>query len=153
MDVELRFKDSGRDAIGYLTLADAAEDGGIAVKSDEDYQYLVREVMGASNRQREIFIVDSMESARAVAMASRSTSYGELAISKVADDVYAFSMTYLNGNYDDGIPLIVDLRETGRPLTLIGEFSAPARGINVEVENGDLELVSLAEDQSAEMTM
>jgi hypothetical protein len=152
MDVELRFKNAGRDAIGYLTVAGAPEDGGLTIKSPDEYQMFVREGMEASNRERQIFILDSMEAARAVVLATRSGTNSDLAISEVADDVFAVSITSFDGNYDDGIPLIVDLREYGRPLTLLGEFPAPG-GVNVEISNGDLELIDLKEDQSPEMAM
>lgn len=122
MDVEMRFKNAGRDAIGYLTAAGAPDDGGVRVKSTMDYEFFVRDGLGATNRQREIFIVDSMETARTVAMMARCTSYGDMAISEISGGVYAVSLTHINGNYDDGIPLIVDLREHGSPLTLVGEL-------------------------------
>jgi|Cruoilmetagenom7_1024161.scaffolds.fasta_scaffold00298_3 hypothetical protein len=142
MKVELRFRNTDQgDTIAYLRTAGAAPDGGQAVRSEDDYEHLVKGVMGARNRRREILITSSMENARTVALLRRGDSLGEALITELADNVYAVGLTTRDGAYDDGMPLIYDLREVGRPLELLGDFQ-PLNDIHVEVANGPLELIT-----------
>jgi len=141
MKVELRFRNTNQgDAIAYLRAAGAGDDGGQVVRSEDDYHGLVRGVLGASNRSREILITDSLEKARTIALLRRGDNAGEALISQINDDIFAVGTTTGSSSYDDGMPLIYDLREVGRPLELDGSFD-PMNDIHVEIASGPLELV------------
>jgi hypothetical protein len=141
MKVELRFRNTNQgDAIAYLRTAGAACDGGMVVRSEDDYEHLVRGVLGGTNRSREILITDSLEKARTVALLRRGDNAGEALISQIGDDIFAIGLTTGTGSYDDGMPLIYDLREYGRPLELQGSFDR-MDDIHIEIANGPLELV------------
>jgi len=142
MKVELRFRNTDQgDTIAYLRTAGAAPDGGQVVRSEDEYDGLVRGIMGARNRRREILVTSSMENARTVALLRRGDSLGEALITQLDEDIYAVGLTTRDGAYDDGMPLIYDLREVGRPLELVGDF-LPMNDIHVEVANGPLELIT-----------
>jgi len=117
--------------------------GGQIVHSEEDFETLIRGVMGASNRSREVLITDSPESARTVALLRRGDTSGEVIITQIDEGIHAVGVLSRTGEYDDGMPLIVDLREDGQLLEFEGTFIQAPNGINVEIWNGDLELVSL----------
>lgn len=135
MDVKLLFRNTPQgDAVAYLLKEDAPDDGGQVVRSEGEYQLLVREVMSASNRTREIMITDTVASARSIALLRRAESSAETIVSKVDENIFSIGIISYAGDYDDGLPMIMDLREVGRPLTLTGDFE-PQNDIHVAIMN------------------
>lgn len=125
MDVELRFRETPtHNHIAYLKPAGAAPDGGTTVSSPEDFDTLVREVMGASNAFREIMVVGSEAAAREIAMLRREDQGGEAILTQLDESTFALGLTNSNGLYDSGMPDILDLRAEGALLELVGAFPA-----------------------------
>lgn len=142
MKVELRFKNGeNNDAIGYLVKSGAPSDDGIPVKSEEEYQNWVRGSMGGSNRCREILIADSMETIHALALLRMCDQQKlESLVTKIDDNIYALGMLSLYGDYDDGMPLVLDMRQNGTPLELDGDFKNFEIDIHVAIENHPLNI-------------
>ena len=147
MNVELRFRETEQKrAIAYLHPVGVPDEKGHMVRNTDDYSVIVGEILNDNNRLRRIFITDTSASARSLALAYRDEMRGEAIIRKLADDIHVLGMISNNGDYDNGIPWISDVRETGVRLKLDTEFphfgnvTGPGN-IDIEVENNPLVLV------------
>ena len=147
MNVELRFRETGQKrAIAYLHPVGAPDENGHMVRNTDDYNLVVNEILNDNNRLRRIIITGTWGSARSLALAYRDEMRGEAIIRKLADDIYVVGLISNNGDYDNGIPWISDLRETGVRLKLDTEFpnygfTTGPGNINIEVEDNPLVLV------------
>jgi len=147
MKVELRFREARNgDYIAYLQPAGAGPDGGVAVRSIDEFDDIIRGALGASNRSREIHISSSEESLRGIALLAREERGAEAVMIKLADGIHALGLTSFVGSYDDGMPIIYDLREHGAPLNLEGDFPEENQ-INCLVQDGDLELIEVTAEE------
>lgn len=137
MKVELRFRETdSSEHIAYLHPA-GAEDDGTTVTSSNAFQDIARGAMGVSNRSREILVVDSEAAARTVALLKRAENSCDTRINQIAADIFAVSTVSLRGEYDDGFPLMLDLREHGQPLDLQGSFDGSEQ-INAVIANEEV---------------
>ena len=145
VNVELMFrKTDNHDAIGYLVSSRASVDDGFPVRNEGDFKELVRGTLNGSDRARNIWITNTMETARTLALLHRRSRNMEFIITKIADDIHALGTIDMDGEYNDGfplgIPVITDLRETGPRLVLDTDFRPP-NIIHVEIGRGDLKLL------------
>ena len=154
-NVELRFmKTSNNDMIGYLVAENNPFDCGLSIHSDEEFQNIIRGTSGASARFREIIITDSEHTARALARARHLDNGGDFIITEIADDIHAVGMISHDDVFYDHVPTIIDSREDGLRLKVVGEFGAPGDmgnyRIRNEIDDGRLKLMENIESINPE---
>ena len=136
INVELRFRtSSNKDMIGYLVAADAPYDCGISIYSDEQFQDKIRGTFGGSARVRDIIITDREDIARAMARSRHLINHGDFIITRIADGIYAMGMVSHEDNFYDHVPTIIDSREGGPRLKVVGEFGPSEDMGNYRIRN------------------
>ena len=155
IEVELRFRTaSNNDMIGYLVANHFPSDWGVSVYSDQEFQNKIRGEFGASARPREIIITDSENTARALARARHLINRGDFIVTRLADGIHAMSMIYHNDVFYDHVPTIIDSREGGPRLKVVGEFGPPADmgiyRIRNEADDGRLVLMEIMESMNSD---
>ena len=146
--VELRFRtSSNNDMVGYLVAIDAPYDCGISIYSDRQFQDKIRGTFGASARPREIIITDQDNTARALARARHLNNRGDFIITQITDGIHAMGMVFHNDVVYNHVPTIIDSREDGPRLKVVGEFGPPGDmgkyRIRNEADDGRLILMEI----------
>ena len=125
-EVQLRFRSVGKDAIGYLVDIDAPDDGGLVVRERDRFHFAI-DALNGSKRERRIWITDTEEHARSLALMIRAEGEDQMMITRIADDIHALAVTKeCHDNFNDGIPLISDLRHKPS-VELVGDFEITER--------------------------
>lgn len=118
MQVKLCFREisiNGKtDVVPYLWDASREPTGDTILDDITNHDLLVRELMGASSRTREIHIVESREAAMAIS--ALNTSEGSISIITNLGESWAVGSTRFDGSYDGVAPEILDLRRFGPKL-------------------------------------
>lgn len=125
IELELFFKkidgQAFGDAMAFLKTPGMPADGQVVLKPS-DHTHLVRGVMGASNRSREILVTDTRETAE-IATALRGVDGNCSAhIQEISPNLWCASIVHLDGQYNDGLPTIIDLRRLSAPFEIAGEI-------------------------------
>jgi hypothetical protein len=133
MRLSLYFRDDVEeargDAVAYLWNEALGPTDGVRVTTVDDYQVGVRDVMGGSNRHREITVVDGYETAVAIARMAQIMESSPTVLSPLGGEVWAVGALSMSGDYTDGLPDVWDLRESGTPIEIDGSV---ADQVNVE---------------------
>lgn len=113
--VTLQFLSQAADTRAAVFPAPVVVDGGIAIRSQDEFEIFRSDL---TNISRRILIVGSEAEALAVHRSMADDVHDAVA-TKLADDAWALSVS-LAGDYDSGVPIIQDLRQSGEPLTIEG---------------------------------
>ena len=154
LDVDLRFRTTGKDVIGYLVAADAPDDGGLDVRNEDDFQKAL-DALDGTRRERRILITDTRDHAESLALLRRCEGEEEMMITRLADHVHALSI--IGERTDDwygGVPLISDLRKD-QSLELATNFDESPETdiweIRPEVYYQNLNLIEIDQSPSPDM--
>lgn len=132
MKAKLCFRDDpngGHDAIAFLAPEGAVLDNATYEMTDADFDGYVRDALGATNRSREINIVDSLDAARTL-VAKLSEDHNARSIITDLGGCFSVGSTHFDGSYDSGFPVILDMRNGGEPIELHEDLIAG--GVAVE---------------------
>lgn len=107
------YDDENHDALPFLWDEERSgtPENAHLISSLEDYQMIVREVMGGSNRSRSLLLVDSRAAADVLARQLMADENAACVITDLGDDRFCVGSTLFSGAYDDGVPLVSILTE------------------------------------------
>lgn len=105
------YDQENNDAVPFLwdEARSGTPDDAHCVKSLEDYQLIVRDVMGGSNRSRSLLLVDNRAAADVLARQLMAEENAKCVITDLGEDRFCVGATLFSGAFDDGIPLITIL--------------------------------------------
>ena len=151
IETNLRYRiTESENVIAYLVASDAPDDGGTTIRSESEFDALLKNPDMNGSGKFEIIISSSMETARAMALL-RAGKFDEAVITRINDNTYATGVTRFENSMMQSkneaisrFPLITDLREEGSMLEFEGSFP-DLTDINVEIEKriDGLELIDL----------
>ena len=107
-----------RHAAIFPATADDMISGSMPLRSMEDFD-LFRSDTSLSNISRRILVVESRAEAVALYRSMREDIHDGI-VTQIEGQAWALSVSDGTGNYDDGVPVIEDLREGGEALTIEG---------------------------------
>ncbi len=125
MQVRLMLHRGGErdDAVPFLWHGEGTPEGADHVPS-RDYFDEVHRQTGVSSRCREILVVSSQAAAIEIAALLDLERDASTIVVEFAEGLWCVGSTRLDGVYDDGFPVLTDLRQTGEALEFEADIEA-----------------------------